>query len=125
VDESKNNKRHHPVCGNQRAVHPGDEWILGAELALHRGGLRTVASGMIAGRGGTTVVTDLPAGNVLVGLLARSSRSNDVELANDPGGTRWVRLLDDDAAELFMPRLMQRKTHLIATENDHTAKEES
>ena len=30
------------------------------------------------------------------------------QLANDPGGTRWVRLLDD-AAELFMPRLMQRK----------------
>ena len=46
------------------------------------------------------------------------------QLANDPGGTRWVRLVDD-AAELFMPRLMQRKTHLIATENDHTAKAES
>jgi hypothetical protein len=39
-------------------------------LAIHRGGLRhrwTVTLGMIAGRGGTTVVTDLPAGDVLAG----------------------------------------------------------
>lgn len=38
------------------------------------------SSGMIAARGGSTVVSDLPAAHGLAGLLARSSRSKSVEI---------------------------------------------
>lgn len=39
---------------------------------------------------------------VLSGLISQ-------QIANDPGGTRWVRLLDD-AVELLVPRLEQRRS---------------
>ncbi len=36
------------------------------------------------------------------------------QFANDPGGTRWVRLLDD-AVDLLMPRLESRKKKTVAS----------
>jgi AcrR family transcriptional regulator len=46
------------------------------------------------------------------------------QIANDPGGTRWVRLLDD-AVELVVPRLEQRKTHPAPKRGTPNRKKES
>ncbi len=45
------------------------------------------------------------------------------QLANDPGGTRWVRLLDD-AVDLLVPRLEQRKKRPASARDRSTGKKE-
>jgi hypothetical protein len=56
---------------------------VGAEQVIHGSDLRhrwTVVVGMIANRGGTTALSDLPAAYGLARLLAWSSTSKDAEI---------------------------------------------
>jgi AcrR family transcriptional regulator len=46
------------------------------------------------------------------------------QVANDPGGTRWVRLLDD-AVELIVPRLEQRNPRTAPKRGNPTSRKES